>query len=53
MKERSDNVDIRVDYCPSSIVLADLFVKPLQGHLFKKIRDVIMGKAPMSSLSYP
>ena len=27
-------------------MIADFFTKPLQGKLFKKIRDIIMGLAP-------
>ena len=53
VKDRIDKRELRTEYCPSSIMLADFFTKPLQGHLFKKFRDVIMGYVPISSLSYP
>ena len=53
VKDRIDKGELRVEYCPSSIMLADFFTKPLQGHLFKKFRGVIMVHAPISSLSYP
>ena len=53
VKDRIDKGELRVEYCPSSIMLADFFTKPLQGQLFKKFRDVIMGYAPISSLKYP
>ena len=53
VKDRIDKGELRVEYCPSSIMLADFFTKPLQGHLFKMFRDVIMGYAPISSLSHP
>ncbi|KAG7363058.1 hypothetical protein IV203_026418 [Nitzschia inconspicua] len=34
-------------------MLADFFTKPLQGALFRKFRDVILGHKPLSSLSVP
>ena len=33
-------------------MLADFFTKPLQGHLFQKFRDVIMGYKPIFSLKW-
>ena len=53
VKDRIDKGELKVEYCPSTIMLADFFTKPLQGHLFKKFRDVIMGYAPISSLKDP
>ena len=50
VKDRIDKKEIRVEYCPSSIMLADFFTKTLQGALFKKLRDVIMGYRPISDL---
>ena len=50
VKDRIDKKEIRVEYCPSLIMLADFFTKPLQGALFKKLRDVIMGYRPISDL---
>ena len=50
VKDRIDKKELRVEYCPSLIMLADYFTKPLQGHLFQKFRDVIMGYKPISSL---
>ena len=41
---------IQVEYCPTDLMVADFFTKPLQGSLFKKFKDVIMGHKPMSSL---
>ena len=52
VKDRIDKGELRIEYCASSIMLADFFTKPLQGRLFKKFRDVIMGYAPISSLSH-
>ena len=49
-KGRIDKKEIRVEYCPSLIMLADFFTKPLQGGLFIKFREVIMGYRPISDL---
>ena len=50
VKDRVDKKELRIEYCPSLIMLADFFTKPLQGLLFQKFRDVIMGYKPISSL---
>ena len=50
VKDRIDKGEMRVEYCPTDIMLADFFTKHLQGHLFKKFRDTIMGYAPLSTL---
>ena len=34
--------DLRIDYCPTSDMVADFFTKPLQGSLFKRLRALIM-----------
>ena len=36
---------IEVCYCPTSLMLADFFTKPLQGNLFRDMRDVAQGIA--------
>ena len=43
--------EVTVKYCPTEAMLADFFTKPLQGGLFHRFRDVIMGWKPISSLS--
>jgi hypothetical protein len=35
--------EIRIEYCPTGILIADYFTKPLQGMIFRKLRDMIMG----------
>ena len=35
--------DVSVVWCPSGDMIADFATKPLQGSLFKKFRDQIMG----------
>ena len=41
---------IEVDYCPTGRMLADFFTKPLQGSLFRKMRDVVQGILPITIL---
>ena len=43
IKDRLDSENIRVQYCPTEKMLADFFTKPLQGSLFRKFRDAVMG----------
>jgi hypothetical protein len=35
---------MEVTHCPTEQMLADFFTKPSQGSLFRKFRDVIMGR---------
>jgi hypothetical protein len=41
--DRVKSKEIRIEYCPTGIMLADYFTKPLQGVLFRQLRDMIMG----------
>ena len=43
LKDRVYNGDIKVEYCPTSAMLADFFTKPLQGTVFKNFRSTVMG----------
>ena len=51
IKDRIKEDRINIIYCPTERMIADYFTKPLQGALFKKLRDVIMGHTHPSSLS--
>ena len=51
VKDRIDNEEVKVEYCPSEDMLADFFTKELQGKLFLKFRSVIMGYQPISILN--
>jgi hypothetical protein len=42
--DRVKSGEIRIEHCPTGIMLADYFTKALQGALFVKLRDMIMGK---------
>jgi hypothetical protein len=45
--DRVKSREIRIEYCPTAMMLADYFTKPLQGALFRKFRDMIMGNTPI------
>ena len=51
VKDRIDNKEINVEYCPSTNMLGDFFTKALHGQLFLKFRSVIMGYRPISILN--
>jgi hypothetical protein len=42
--------EIAIQYCPTKQMIADYFTKPLQGKLFYKFRDQIMGVVPMDTI---
>jgi hypothetical protein len=42
--------EVAIQYCPTKEMVADYFTKPLQGELFYKFRDQIMGVGPMDTI---
>jgi hypothetical protein len=48
--DRIAQKDIAIQYCPTKEMVADYFTKPLQGALFYKFRDQIMGVVPMDTI---
>ena len=50
IKDRVDNKEVRVEYLPIHIMLADYFTKQLQGSQFRMLRDFIMGWRPLHEL---
>jgi len=50
IKDRIASDGMKVVHCPTAIMLADFYTKPLQGALFRKFRSVILGYKPVSSL---
>ena len=40
--DRIANKELQVEYCPTGDMVADLFTKPLQGALFRRLRDIIL-----------
>lgn len=51
VKTRCDKGEINLEYCPTKLMLLDLFTKPLQGRLFNLFRSVIMGWSDVSTLN--
>ena len=47
IKDVLERENIIILHCPTERMLADFYTKPLQGSLFVKIRDIIMGLAPI------
>ena len=50
IKDQTKELEIDVRHCPTLSMLTDFFTKPLNGNLFRKFRDVILGYKPTSSL---
>ena len=50
VKDRIDKKEVKVEYCPTHLMLADYFSKPLTGKLFHTQREFLMGWHPMSEL---
>ena len=51
--DRLDTDNITLRYCQTEHMLADFLSKPLQGGLFCKFRDVLLGLAHFSTLRLP
>jgi hypothetical protein len=45
--------EVNLVHCPTGIMIADFFTKPLQGALFAKFGDIIMGITHFSTLDAP
>ena len=43
VQDRIDKGEIKVHYCPTTLILADYFTKPLMGERFREFWRVIMG----------
>ena len=50
VKDRVDNKELSIEYCPTDKMFADYCTKPLQGTLFRKLRAVIMGWEHVNTL---
>jgi len=53
IKDRVENKEIRVEYMPTKMMLADYFTKPLVGSQFRLLRSFVMGWRPISELISP
>ena len=50
IKDRVNSEGVQIKYCPTAKMLADFFMKPLQGSLFRTFRDIILGYKHISEL---
>ena len=48
--DRVKKKEMKIRYCPSEMMLADYFTKPLQGKLFHSLRNIIMGNVSIFEL---
>ena len=44
---------ITIRHCPTEQMLADFFTKPLQGNLFRRFHDLILGYKHVNTLALP
>jgi hypothetical protein len=51
--DRISHGEVNLVHCPMGIMIAEFFTKPLQGALFAKFRDIIMGITHFSTLDAP
>lgn len=49
--DRISKGEVRVEWCPTSEMVADFMTKPLQGSTFKRFRDLIMGRLPTKEVA--
>ena len=50
VKDRIDKGEVRVEYLPTHLMLADYYTKPLMGSKFNLLREYIMGWRAVSDL---
>ena len=50
IKDRLETDGFTVEHCPTEQMLADFFTKPLQGNLFRRLREVVMGRQHIDTL---
>ena len=50
IKDRLESENIQVEHCPTEKMIADFFTKPLQGNLFRRFRDIILGYKHISTI---
>ena len=44
--------ELKVEWCPTLEMIGDYMTKPLQGTLFRKFRDLIMGVVPIGQQNH-
>ena len=50
IKDTIDQGEVKVEYLPTHLMVADFFTKTLVGALFKKLREYIMGWRPLNEM---
>ena len=51
VNDRKDKGELKVEYCPTLLMIADYFTKPLMSVRFRKLRYVIMGNTLIYDLN--
>jgi hypothetical protein len=51
--DRINMKEIEVEWCPTKEMVADFMTKPLQGHHFRRLRDLIMGMTKVEMSKTP
>ena len=49
-QDRIDKEEVGITYCPTELMLADYYTKPLDGSLFRKLRAIITGHSNIMEL---
>jgi hypothetical protein len=49
VKDRVDAGEVEIEYLPTGEMRADIMTKPLQGDLFKRMREALMGVSKVNS----
>ena len=48
--DRVKSEKIEIHHCKTEHMVADFFTKPLQGALFRRLRDIVMGVVPIDNV---
>ena len=51
VKDRVDKKELCIEYCPTERMVADFYTKSLQGNLFQRLKEIIMGWKPITALA--
>ena len=43
VKQYVENGTMKIQHCPTLQMIADILTKPLQGELFRRLRDLLLG----------
>ena len=51
VKDRVDKKELSIEYCPTERMVAAFYTKLLQGNLFQRLKEIIMGWKPITALA--